>query len=131
MNRLYSLVSTAGICAASGAIAGAFVGGLFGLFEVMSGNPPLPHSLLLGIAIGLSFVSWVIVLVIVGVFGNYGAIAIAGQSLVTCGITGVLTVLLVYATHAGLVGMLLGWIIGFVLGKALCAWCYASQRRTA
>src|SRR6267378_4451438 len=97
MNRLYGLVSKAGICAASGAIAGAFVGGLFGLFEVVSGNPPLTPSLLLGIAIGLALVSWVVVLVIVGVFGNYGAIAIAGQSLVTCGITGILTVLFVYA----------------------------------
>lgn len=129
MNSLYRLMSTAGICAVSGAISGAFVGGLFGLFEVVSGNPTLTPSLLLGIAIGLALVSWAVVLVIVGVFGNYGAIAIAGQSLITCGITGILTVLLVYATRAGLVGMLLGWIIGFLIGKALCAWCYASQRR--
>ena len=131
MSRLYRFISTAGICAVSGAIAGAFVGGLFGLVAFMAANPPIPRTVLIEIAIGLSLVAWVVVLVVVGVFGNYGALTIAGQSFVTSVITGIITVLLVYATRAGLSGMLLGWVIGFLVGKALCAWCYASQRRAA
>jgi len=132
MTRLYQFISTAGICAVSGAIAGAFVGGLFGSVAFMAANPTIPASLLIKIAIALSLVAWIFVLVIVGVFGNYGVLTIAGQSFVTSVITGIVTVLLAYATHAGLFGMLLGWVVGFLVGKALCALCsssYLSQRR--
>src|SRR5262249_11049954 len=99
MNRLYRFMSTAGICAVSGTIAGAIVGGLFGLLEFVAQNQPMPRPLLLGFAIGLSLFAWVIVLTIVGVFGNYGAIAIAKQSLVTSAITGILTVFFVNLTR--------------------------------
>jgi len=131
MSRLYRLISTAGICAVSGAIAGAFVGGVFGLVEFVTANPPLPRLVLLGVAVGLSLLAWLVVLAIVGVFGNYGVRAIANQALVTTVITGILTVLLTHAIHAGLAGMLLGWIIGFLVGKTLCTWCAVSARRAA
>ena len=129
MSGLYRFVATAGICAVSGAIAGAFAGGVFGLVEFVTANPPLPRLVLLGVAVGLSLIAWLVVLTIVGVFGNYGVLAIASRSLVTTGITGILTVLLVHATHAGLAGMLLGWVIGFQVGRTLCALCSASERR--
>lgn len=131
MSNLYRFISTSGICAVSGAIAGAFVGGVFGLIEFVAANPTMPRPLLIDIAIGLSLVAWLIVLAVVGVFGNYGAVAIAGQSLVTTVITGFFTVFLIYAAHAGLAGMLLGWIIGFLIGKALCRACDVPQRRAA
>jgi len=129
MSTLYKFMSKAGVCAVSGTIAGAFAGGLFGLVEFVAQNQPMPSLVLIGFAIGLSVLAWLVVLTIVGVFGNYGVIAIARQSLVTSGITGLLTVFLVYATRAGLFGMLLGWIIGFLVGKALCTMCGASQGR--
>jgi hypothetical protein len=131
MSTLYRFISTAGICAASGAIAGAFVGGVFGLVEFATANPPLPRLVLLGVAVGLSLFAWLVVLAIVGVFGNYGVRAIASQALVTTGITGILTVFLTHAIHAGLAGMLLGWIIGFLVGKMLCSLCSTSERRVA
>ena len=129
MSRLYQFLSRAGICAVSGAIAGAVVGGLFGLVEFAGAHPSLPRLALIGVAIGLSLFAWLVVLSIVGVFGNYGALTIAGQSLVTSLIVGILTVFLVYAIRAGLFGMLLGWIVGFLVGKMLCALCDLSQRR--
>lgn len=129
MSRLYGFIATAGICAVSGAIAGAFAGGLFGLVEFVTPNPAFPRPVLLAIAVGLSLIAWLGVLVIVGMFGNYGVLAIASRSLVTCVATGILTVLLVHATNAGLAGMLLGWILGFVVGKAFCQLCTAVERR--
>lgn len=129
MSKLYRFIATAGICAVSGAIAGAFVGGLFGLVEFVTPNPAFPGAVLPAVAVGLSLIAWLGILVIVGVFGNYGVRAIASQSLVTTGITGILTVLLIHATHAGLAGMLLGWIIGFLVGKVLCRLCTAFERR--
>ena|SRR5512140_3674070 len=129
MSSLYRFIATAGICAVAGAIAGAFVGGVFGLVEYAAPGVVFPGTVLLAVAVGLSLLAWFGILVIVGVFGNYGALAIARQSLVTAVITGILTVLLVHATHAGLAGMLLGWIVGFLVGKALCRLCAASERR--
>ena len=129
MSRLYRFVAASGICAVSGAIAGAFAGGLFGLVEFVTPNPAFPPALLLAVAFGLSLIAWLGILVIVGVLGNYGVMAIARQSLVTTGITGILTVLLVHATDAGLAGRLLGWLIGFLVGKALCQLCTVSERR--
>ena len=131
MGGLYRYISGAGICAVSGAIAGAFVGGVFGLVEFVTANPPLPGAVLLGVAIGLSLLGWLLVLLIVGGFGNYGVLAIANQSLVTTGLTGIITVLLIYTIHAGLFGMLLGWIIGFLVGRALCALCPIPDRRVS
>ena len=126
---LYGLIATAGICAVSGAIAGSFVGGVFGLAEYVTASLSLPSVVLLGIALGLSLIAWLVVLTIVGVFGNYGVRAIASRAFVTTCITGILTVFLVYATHAGLAGLLLGWVIGFLVGRALCAYCAATARR--
>ena len=129
MNTLSQFISKAGVCAVSGTIAGAFAGGLFGLFEFVAQNQAMPRPVLIGFAIGLSVLAWIVVLTIVGVFGNYGVIAIARQTLVTSGITGLLTVFLVYATRADRFGILLGWIIGFLVGKALCKLCDAPQGR--
>ena len=129
MSKLYRFIATSGICAVSGAIAGAFVGGVLGLVEFVTANPQLPGPVVLGVAVGLSVIAWLVVLTLVGVFGNYGVLMIARKSLVTTGITGILTVLLVHAIHAGLTGMLLGWIIGFLVGRTLCAFCLTSERR--
>jgi hypothetical protein len=130
MSKLIQLISAAGICAVTGSIAGALVGGVYGLIDFVSGNPPTPSAALIELAIGLSLAAWVAVLFIVGVLGNYGAIAIAGQALVTCLLTGLITVYLIHAAHAGLFGMLLGWIIGFLIGKVLCVLCGTTLRRT-
>lgn len=131
MNALLGFVSSSGICAVSGSIAGAFVGGVFGLLQVATGYPTLPRAGLLLVAIALVLVAWVFVLVIVGVFGNYGVLANAGQSLVTSGLTGIITVLLIQASQAGLAGMLLGWLVGFAVGKLLCRMCVATETRAS
>jgi hypothetical protein len=128
-STLYRFIASAGICAVSGAIAGAFVGGVFGLVRFVSPQVQIPLAVLLVVAITLSLLAWLVVLTIVGVFGNYGVRAIAGRALVTTGISGILTVLLANAMHAGLAGMLLGWVIGFLVGRALCAACGAAARR--
>jgi hypothetical protein len=129
MKKLIQLISTAGICAVTGSIAGAIVGGLFGLVEFVSENAPMTLATILVMAMILSLAAWVAVLFIVGVFGHYGAVAIAGQALFTCLFTGLATVLLIHAAKAGLFGMLLGWVLGFLIGRALCAVCGLTEKR--
>jgi hypothetical protein len=131
MSTLRGLISNSGICAVSGSIAGAFVGGVFGLLQVATGYPTLTRAGFLLVAIALVLVAWLLVLVIVGVFGNYGVLTNAGQSLVTTGFTGTITALLIQATHAGLAGMLLGWLVGFAVGKLLCRMCVATEKRAS
>lgn len=124
MNRISAALSRAGICAVTGAIAGAIVGGLFGMAHALAGSPPPPAPLLLWqIAIGLSIVAWLLVLLIVGVFGNYGVVTIAARALVTSLVTGILTVWLIALLRAGVYGMLLGWLVGFLVGRLFCAMC--------
>jgi hypothetical protein len=128
MTWLYNAIARSGVCSVSGAIAGAFVGGVFGLVYSLTGSPPVPgFSLLWEIAVGLSVVAWLIVLVVVGILGNYGVLRIAVQAFVTSMVTGVLTVWLIYGLNAGLYGMLLGWLLGFAVGRALCSMCFSYQ----
>jgi hypothetical protein len=123
MNRFYNFVANSGVCAVSGAIAGAIVGSLFGLVFVLAKSPAIPATVLFGIALGLSLFAWLVVLLIVGVFGNYGVVTIAARALVTCLLAGIITVALIYVGHAGGYGTPLGWIVGFLIGKLLCAAC--------
>ncbi len=124
MNHLSAAIAGSGVCAVTGAIAGSIVGGLFGLAHGLAGSPPAPAaSQLWQIAIGLSLVAWALVLLIVGVFGNYGVLAIAARALVTTLVTGIISVWLIALLGAGLLGMLLGWLVGFAVGRALCSAC--------
>ena len=131
MGSIYNFVAKSGVCAASGAIAGAIVGGLFGLVYVLAASPMIPPTLLFEISAGLSLAAWVAVLLIVGVFGNYGVVTIAARALVTCLLTGIITVWVIYLAHAGGYGTLLGWIVGFLIGKTLCAACSRAQQGEA
>jgi hypothetical protein len=129
MNQLYGFISRSGICAVSGAIAGAIVGGLFGLIQLATSYPTLPRAVFLGAVLGLVLFAWLIVLLVVGVFGNYGVGAIARQSLVTSSVTGIITVIVIQTTRVALAGMLLGWLVGFGVGKLLCRMCIDAERR--
>jgi hypothetical protein len=113
----------------SGAIAGAIVGGIFGLLYLLARSPRLPTSVVWGMAFGLSLFAWLAVLIIVGVFGNYGIVNVAPRALVTCILAGVITVWVIYAAHAGGYGTLFGWIIGYLIGRFLCRACADMQRR--
>jgi len=129
MSTLYRLIATSGVCAVSGAIAGAVVGGLFGLIQIATGYPTVPRAVFVGAVLGLILFAWLLVLLVTGVFGNYGVGAIAGQSLVTSSFTGTITVLAIQVAHLGLAGMLLGWLVGFGVGKLLCRICVDAERR--
>ncbi len=129
MSTFYNLVARSGVCAVSGAIAGAIVGGIFGMVYLLAGSPAIPAAGLLAMAVGLSLFAWAAVLIIVGVFGNYGVVPVAPRALVTCLLAGLITVWVIYATHSGGYGTLLGWIVGFMIGRSLCVACSSAQRR--
>jgi hypothetical protein len=130
MNWLSNTIARSGICAVSGAIAGAIVGYFFGLPYALAGSPHVPAvSWLWWVALGLSVFAWLVLLVIVGIFGNYGVVRIAVWALGTSLVTGILTVWAIYVLHIGFFGALLGWLIGFFVGKSFCAMCAAYQNR--
>lgn len=99
------------------------------MVHFLVGSPPAPSpTFIWQIALALSLVAWLIVLVVVGLFGNYGVLRIAAQALVTAILTGTLTVWAIYSLHVGWCGMLLGWLVGFVVGKCLCLMCFRYPR---
>jgi hypothetical protein len=128
MPQIYNTIARSGVCAVSGAIAGSIVGGIFGLVYALAMSPRAPNlSVLWEIAFGLSVFAWLIVVVIVGVFGNYGVLNTALKALVPSLLTGVVTVWLIYLLHLGFAGMLLGWLVGFLIGRFFCKACSAYQ----
>jgi hypothetical protein len=107
------------LCPVIGGIAGAFVGMVFGLVQLGHSSEDLSAIGLLAVAMIAGGSAWGIILVVVGLWLHYGARAIAFPALVTVLITAVLTV---YANHAlqlpavaGLVGVAIALVVGFLL----------------
>jgi hypothetical protein len=128
MPQIYDTIARSGVCAVSGAIAGSIVGGIFGSVYALAGSPHAPNvPVLWKIALGLSVFAWLIVVVMVGIFGNYGVLNAAVKALVTSLVTGVVTVWLIYLLHIGFAGTLLGWLVGFLIGRFFCKMCSTYQ----
>jgi hypothetical protein len=118
-------LSRSGICAATGSIAGSMAGLLFGLslLPVPVHTIPFRHAVIIGAILGI--IAWAFVLFLLLAFEKYSPRAILLPSFVTSFLAGILTVLVVNAIHRTFLGMLLGWIIGFLVGRALCQLCKA------
>jgi hypothetical protein len=109
-----SWLSRSGICALTGSLAGSIAGMICGLalLAVPSHTIPFQQALQIGIVLGI--VVWLIVLFLLLAFGRYSAGAVLWPSLFTCLLVSIVTVLIVNALHQTYLGMLLGWIIGFL-----------------
>lgn len=123
LSRLVQWVSNSGICAVAGSIAGGIAGLMFGLSMLAfpSHTLTLRQALLIGAILGI--VAWLAVLFLLLAFGRYSARTVLWRSFVTCVLASIFTVLVINALHLTLLGMLVGWIIGFLIGRALCTLC--------
>lgn len=75
-----------------------------------------------GLALGL--IAWVVILFLLYMVANYSLGSIFLSSLVTCLLASVATALIVNSLHhRQYLGMLVGWIVGFAIGRMLCAAC--------
>jgi hypothetical protein len=124
-------LSRQGICALCGSIAGSFTGFVFGLAHAASPmfDPTVKQAVIVGMALGL--LAWVGILFFIGVLADYGVWQIFWQTFVNSELTSIITVLVIRAVHAKSAGMLIGWVIGFLVGRALCAACKAVFLRRA
>jgi len=118
-------LSRAGICAITGALAGSFTGTVFGLaLAVAPGHHVVAwQALAVGAALGL--IAWVGVLCLLLAMGHYLLSSVLKPSLVTCLVVSVVTAWLVNLIHRPGLGMLIGWIVGFLIGRLFCAACAA------
>ena len=112
-----------GVCALNGALVGALAGFLCGaLLEEHAAHVPTTAELLQIVAL-LTITCWLVVLLIVGLWLHYGASAIAWPLLLNAFVTVLLTVWLNNIIRipeiAGLIGLLVGILVGFVL----CRFC--------
>ena len=110
------------LCAVTGAIAGGLVGLIVGLFQsTMPAVLTMPEILRVTLILGLF--AWLAILLIVGVWVRYGAIAIALPSLITTFITAFLTVYLANKLQVPVLAVWLGLIVGTLVGLLLCRLC--------
>ena len=112
-----------GVCALNGALVGALAGFLYGaVLEEHATHIPTTAELLQMVAL-LTITCWLVVLLIVGLWLHYGASAIALPLLLNAFVTVLLTVWInnqiLIPEIAGLIGLLVGILVGFVL----CRFC--------
>lgn len=131
MTRFISFLCGFGICATVGCMAGSFAGLFFGgmLLGAPGHHIALSTSVVIGACLGL--LAWTVILWILSVVGHYVIGDVVLPALLTCLLVSVVTVLVVDLSRLPAPSMLIGWIIGFTIGAALCRFCIvASPRRT-
>jgi len=120
------------LCAVTGAIAGAFVGTVFGLLLVGAATPTLTQAELLQIALILAVVAWLCLLVLLASWLHYQLSVIWLPALVNAVITAILTVLLAYALkHFPYLAPIIGAIVGTLVGAVLCRFCEPQTKAVA
>jgi|SRR5579863_1152232 len=124
-SRLTGWLGRQGICAIVGAIAGAFTGAIFGLWlAAMTHSVLVGQALAVGLVLGL--IAWMGILFLLLAMGHYSLSSVLIPSLVTCVVASVVTALSVNAVHHPDEGVLMGWILGFLIGRLFCAACKRS-----
>ncbi len=130
LSGLVRWIGRQGVCAVAGSIAGSFTGMIIGLALMAAPSHALPVGKALVVGVMLGIISWFLVLLFLIVFGRYLLRDIVWQSFVTCLLAGIFTVLIVNALRQPYLGMIVGWLVGFLIGKALCAACNSQAVRS-
>ncbi|MBZ0281429.1 MAG: hypothetical protein K8L97_11875 [Anaerolineae bacterium] len=110
-------------CGINGGIIGIIVGFLFGMLQLEHPDGSFTLAELVIAILLLVLVSWAFILLVVGVWLRYGAGQIALPALVNALITGTLTVLANLIVKSTALSVPLGWLIGILVGMALCWLC--------
>ena len=123
MSRLMGWLSQQGICAITGSLAGSFSGGIFGLWlATMPAHGVLARqALVIGGALGL--IAWFGILFLLLASSQYALHTILIPSLVTSLVASIATAVVLNAIHLSDEGILIGWILGFLIGRLFCAAC--------
>jgi hypothetical protein len=112
------------LCAACGAIAGAFAGTIFGLLLTQGSAPAIAASALVQIGLILAVAAWIGLLIVLASWLHYQLGAVWLPALINAVLTAILTVLAAYAVKslpflAPILGVLIGTLVGFIL----CRFC--------
>jgi len=111
------------LCAVTGAIAGGITGLVFGLLQGALGRVPLCAPDVLGAGLLLGGFSWLVALVVVGLWLHHGLAATAAPALITSLLTALLTVGVSNRVLIAPLSVPLGLLIGTLVGMALCRLC--------
>jgi hypothetical protein len=116
-------LSYSGICAVTGSLAGSFTGLIFGLTLLPAPANGVPSGFALAVGAGLGILAWGVVMFLLVMMGRYRFDEVFFPSLFTCIVVSILTALIVNALHSPFAGMLIGWVLGYLVGRAFCALC--------
>jgi len=110
-------------CGINGGIIGIIVGFLFGVLRFEHPDGGYTAAEIIIIILVLALASWAFILLVVGVWLRYGAGQIALPALINTLITATLTVLANLIVKSTVLAVPLGWLIGVLVGTALCWLC--------
>ena len=110
-------------CSLAGGVAGIITGFVFSLFQVQNPTIVLTIQQILQIAAILGLISWLFLLLVIGVWLKYGIPSIALQTFVTAFLTAFFTVYLSNVINLPYLTVILGWLVGILIGYLLCLFC--------
>lgn len=123
LSGLAKWLSGAGICAITGALAGSFTGTVFGLSLIVAPGYRVSAGQASWVGAALGLIAWIVILWLLLVMGHYLLNSVLVPSLVTCLVVSVVTTWVVNLVHQPGFGPLIGWIVGFLLGRLFCLTC--------
>ncbi|HZZ17588.1 MAG TPA: hypothetical protein VFE08_16695 [Candidatus Sulfotelmatobacter sp.] len=124
-------LSYSGICAITGALAGSFTGTVFGLALAPVPTHSVPVWQALAVGAGLGLIAWFGILCLLLAMGHYSLSSVLLSSLVTCLVASIATAWVVNLVHRPYLGMMLGWLAGFLIGRLFCALCRLTKMGVA
>ncbi|PYS99107.1 MAG: hypothetical protein DMF63_13640 [Acidobacteria bacterium] len=110
-------------CSLAGGLAGVVTGFVFSLFQIQNPTIILTMPQIVQIAAVLGLVSWLFLLLVIGVWLKYGIKSIALQTFVTAFLTAFFTVYLSNLLNLPYLTVILGLLAGILIGYILCLFC--------
>jgi hypothetical protein len=116
------------LCAHVGAIHGAIVGGMMGLFLLGRAHGPMSAAQVVQGGVILALFAWVITLVVLCAWERYSLRSVAVPTLLLALLTSLPTVFLTKDLAAPLLAFPTGGVVGLFWGEALCRLCDLSLK---
>lgn len=120
MTPLQSLIARLTFCGRIGGIVGPLCGALYAHVQASS---TLSWTESLIVAAATSLVTWIVVLLIAGIWLRYGVVRIAALAAVTCTLVSFAVTILLHLVPLAQFALIVGFVVGIGVGDLVCRAC--------
>lgn len=123
ITRLVAFFSRLGVCANTGAIAGALTGMFLGgyLLTLPHHRIALRDAAIVGVGVGM--IDWLAVIFVLVAVGRYVLSDVFLSSFFTCIVASTIAACTIDAVRVPALSMLVGLLVGLIVGAILCRLC--------